>query len=105
VEEKKNSRNTLLKRTIFGNRMVLQKISCDFVKRFRHVHARTSEPCGKKSFQRLYTALPRLTPQEVYLNRSISFFSHMHVFYLFCYRSQMFYKLMNILKNFLVQAP
>ncbi|KYM83988.1 [Pyruvate dehydrogenase [acetyl-transferring]]-phosphatase 1, mitochondrial [Atta colombica] len=45
--------------------MVLQKISYDFVKSFRHVHARTSESCGNKSFQRLYMALPRLTPQEV----------------------------------------
>lgn len=43
----------------------MQKISCDFIKGFRHVHARTSEPCSNKSFQRLYTALPRLTPQEV----------------------------------------
>ncbi|KAG5323280.1 PDP1 phosphatase, partial [Acromyrmex heyeri] len=45
--------------------MVLQKISYDFVKSFRHVHARTSESCGNKSFQRLYMASPRLTPQEV----------------------------------------
>ncbi|KYQ56052.1 [Pyruvate dehydrogenase [acetyl-transferring]]-phosphatase 1, mitochondrial [Trachymyrmex zeteki] len=45
--------------------MVLQKISYDFVKGFRHVHARTSESCGNKSFQRLYMGLPRLTPQEV----------------------------------------
>ncbi|KAL6256528.1 hypothetical protein P5V15_012642 [Pogonomyrmex californicus] len=44
--------------------MVLQKISYDFVKSFRHVHARTSES-RNKSFRRLYMALPRLTPQEV----------------------------------------
>lgn len=45
--------------------MVLQKVGCDFVKSFRHVYVRTSEPRGNRSFQRLYMALPRLTPQEV----------------------------------------
>ncbi|XP_050448797.1 pyruvate dehydrogenase [acetyl-transferring]-phosphatase 1, mitochondrial [Cataglyphis hispanica] len=45
--------------------MVLQKIGCNFVKGFRHVRVRTSESRGSRSFQRLYTALPRLTPQEV----------------------------------------
>ncbi|XP_012224695.1 pyruvate dehydrogenase [acetyl-transferring]-phosphatase 1, mitochondrial isoform X1 [Linepithema humile] len=45
--------------------MVLQKVGCDFVKSFRHVCIRTSEPRGNRSFQRLYMALPRLTPQEV----------------------------------------
>ncbi|CAL1687581.1 unnamed protein product [Lasius platythorax] len=45
--------------------MVLQKISCNFVKGFRHVRVKTSESHGNRSFQRLYTALPRLTPQEV----------------------------------------
>lgn len=45
--------------------MVLQKVGCNFVKNFRHVHVRTSESRGSRSFQRLYTALPRLTPQEV----------------------------------------
>ncbi|XP_072751142.1 pyruvate dehydrogenase [acetyl-transferring]-phosphatase 1, mitochondrial isoform X1 [Anoplolepis gracilipes] len=45
--------------------MVLQKVGCNFVKSFRNVHVRTSESHSNKSFQRLYTALPRLTPQEV----------------------------------------
>ncbi|XP_020295685.1 pyruvate dehydrogenase [acetyl-transferring]-phosphatase 1, mitochondrial isoform X1 [Pseudomyrmex gracilis] len=48
---------------MFENRMVLQKVSYDFAKSFRHV--RKSEPRGNKTFRRLYAALPRLTPQEV----------------------------------------
>lgn len=62
------ARGTVPKRSDNPGRMVLQKISYDFVKSFRHVHARTSESCGNKSFHRLYMALPRLTPQEVRLN-------------------------------------
>lgn len=50
---------------MFG--MVLQKIDFNFIKSFRHVCVKTSKSDGNKSFQRLYTALPRLTPQEVYL--------------------------------------
>ncbi|GAB1864059.1 [Pyruvate dehydrogenase [acetyl-transferring]]-phosphatase 1, mitochondrial [Camponotus japonicus] len=45
--------------------MVLQKIDFNFVKSFRHVCVKTSKSRGNRSFQRLYTALPRLTPQEV----------------------------------------
>lgn len=45
--------------------MVLQKISCDFAKSFRHVHVRRSKFHSNKTFERFYTALPRLTPQEV----------------------------------------
>lgn len=45
--------------------MVLQKIDFNFVKCFRHVCVKTSKSRDNRSFQRLYTALPRLTPQEV----------------------------------------
>lgn len=62
-------------RAIFSNRMVLQRISCEFVKGLRHAHVGRNEPRGNKNFQRFYTALPRLTPQEVCFKSRVNRFS------------------------------
>ncbi|EFN81891.1 pyruvate dehydrogenase [acetyl-transferring]-phosphatase 1, mitochondrial [Harpegnathos saltator] len=45
--------------------MVLRKISCHIFQGYRHVHIRKNRSWDNKNFQRSYTALPRLTPQEV----------------------------------------
>lgn len=50
---------------MFGNRMVLRKIGCNIFQGYRHARVRRNGPCSNKNFRRSYTALPRLTPQEV----------------------------------------
>ncbi|KAG7211150.1 hypothetical protein KM043_010474 [Ampulex compressa] len=45
--------------------MVLQKVGCNLTKNVANMCIRQSEYVGQRSCQRLYVALPRLTPQEV----------------------------------------
>lgn len=45
--------------------MVLQNVSSNLIKSIGNIYIRQNERNGNKCAQRLYMALPRLTPQEV----------------------------------------